>query len=169
MVKLLSASQRHFCCRYFFKFLNFFELVLLSCRFENMRFFYVSVKATITCVLYNTYSNLLLYNSELPSLLLCLLKITGFVIWRQHFHSNFHIIAMLVAWPHFGSEFRKLKSLFLSPHTLYDLRQTSESLVLFYATYRVELQNWVSQIIYPLLSRLINWNHDCNSPFHDFR
>lgn len=169
MVKLLSASRRHFCCRYFFKFLNFFELVFWSCRFENKNFFYVNVKTTITCVLYNTYRNLLLYNSELPSLLLPLLKVTGFAIWRQTFHFNFHVVAMLVSRAHFGSEFRKLKFLFLCPHTPYDVRQISESLVLFYATYMVELQNWVSQLIYPLLSRLINWNHNCNSPFHDFR
>lgn len=97
--------------------------------------------AAITCDLYNTYSNLLSYTNVLLSLFSPLLKSTGDADWRQNFHFNFHVIAMLVSWAHFVFEFRKLNFLSLWPYILYDLSQIPDSLIHFYAAYIAEVQN----------------------------
>jgi len=84
----------------------------------SMKISYVSAMATITCVLNNTYSNLLLHDSELPSLFPPLLKVTGYEVWRQNFRFHCHVISMLVSWAHLGSEFRN-RNHYLSAHTPY--------------------------------------------------
>lgn len=111
---------------------------------------------------------MLSYTSVLLSQFSPLLKGTRDAVSRQNFHFNFQVIATLVSQADFVFEFIKLKSLSLWPYILYDLSQIPDSLIPFYAAYVAELQNWVSQLTYPLLSRLIHWSHNYHSPFPDF-